>query len=240
MTTPTAKRTADLRALLRRRYQAPEWLVLDEAHVGAGRHIDCMAFNLYASRGHSVVGCEIKMDRSDWLRERRDPGKADGAWALCHELYLVAMPGVVLDPDDELPPGWVTHAAAEAQARAEYLRGLGIGRQSNATELELARSSAEHQRAIRAAFEDASGVRIDQYSAGHVGDAVRLVLDSGRGSDLRTRFWRLYLDALEATAGLARGVATLGGPPTERSYRDGDAQRELYEHLVAAPAEVNP
>jgi len=51
----------------------------------------------------SIIGHEIKVSRSDWLAELRDPSKAE-AWARhCHYWYIVAPADVVRD---DLPEGW--------------------------------------------------------------------------------------------------------------------------------------
>ena len=56
-------------------------------------------------RGYLPVhGFEVKVSRSDWLRELADESKAD-AWArYCHHWWLVA-PAEVVKPG-ELPTGW--------------------------------------------------------------------------------------------------------------------------------------
>lgn len=54
-------------------------------------------------RNGSIHGHEVKVSRSDWLAELRDPTKAE-AWARhCHHWWLVAPREVVRD---DLPAGW--------------------------------------------------------------------------------------------------------------------------------------
>lgn len=54
-------------------------------------------------RNGSIHGHEVKVSRSDWLTELRDPTKAE-AWARhCHHWWLVAPREVVRD---DLPDGW--------------------------------------------------------------------------------------------------------------------------------------
>ncbi len=57
-----------------------------------------------ASRGNEIDGHELKVTRSDWLRELDTPVKADAWWPYCTRWWIVAPPGVVLD--GELPAGW--------------------------------------------------------------------------------------------------------------------------------------
>lgn len=85
--------------------RAREWGYWTEVSVGA-RQFDAIAVNLWASRGWTVRGHELKVSRADWLNERKDPAKAEAGYRLCDEWYLVADKGVVLDPDAELPTGW--------------------------------------------------------------------------------------------------------------------------------------
>lgn len=56
-------------------------------------------------------GHEVKVSRSDWLRELADPGKAETFNQYMHYWWLVATPGVV---KDDLPEDWglmVLHAS---------------------------------------------------------------------------------------------------------------------------------
>ena len=57
----------------------------------------------WGQRNGSIHGHEVKISRSDWLTELRDPTKAE-AWARhCHHWWLVAPREVVRD---DLPDGW--------------------------------------------------------------------------------------------------------------------------------------
>lgn len=70
-----------------------------------GRQADCIAFNIYPSRGFPILGYEIKASRSDWLRELKHCAKADPIIQNCDEWYIVeARQGIV--EKNELPPGW--------------------------------------------------------------------------------------------------------------------------------------
>lgn len=72
---------------------SPTWAERTKAERVAG---------IYDGLG-SIIGHEIKVSRSDWLTELRDPTKAE-AWArYCHCWWLVAPPEVVRD---DLPDGW--------------------------------------------------------------------------------------------------------------------------------------
>lgn len=94
-------------AMLAKRYPAPEWALMREvapATGGGTRYADAIAVNLWSSRGHAIHGFEIKVSRSDWLRELKQPQKADELCRNCDHWWIVAPRGVV--KDGELPPTW--------------------------------------------------------------------------------------------------------------------------------------
>jgi len=100
--------TAAIRKALASRFSAPEWACFFEVAQGtganAGRSADCVAMNMFPSRGLRVHGVEIKASRSDWQRELRDPAKAEPIMRYCDHWWIAAKAGVVLD--GELPPTW--------------------------------------------------------------------------------------------------------------------------------------
>lgn len=95
-------------ALLRQRYAAPEWAFFSEVANGTGlngnRRIDGLAMNLYPSRGLLIHGFEVKVSRSDLLRELKDPDKAEAIARYCHHWWIVAPTGIA--GPDELPAPW--------------------------------------------------------------------------------------------------------------------------------------
>lgn len=68
------------------------------------RIIDALSIDTWGSGHYACEGYEVKVTRSDWLRELRDPTKADTWRRHCAYWYVVAPPGVVRP--DELPHGW--------------------------------------------------------------------------------------------------------------------------------------
>lgn len=105
---PVVMNTEHARAMVRKRFDAPEWACMLEvapATGGGTRYADAIAVNLWSSRGHAVIGMEIKVSRSDWLRELKKPEKAEtSVYRFCDKWYLVAPKGVV--KDGELPQTW--------------------------------------------------------------------------------------------------------------------------------------
>lgn len=93
---------------MERRYQAPEHAMFAEVGHGGGgrdRYADAIVMCLWASRGHRVMGFEFKQDRRDWLRELKDPSKAETFASMCDEWWLVTTDNVVKD-EDEVPETW--------------------------------------------------------------------------------------------------------------------------------------
>lgn len=97
-----------IKAALKVRYPLPEWAVYFNVANGTGgnqrRWADAVAFNCYPSRGLGIIGFEIKVSRSDWLRELAQPDKSVAVQQYCDYWYVVAPPDIVRA--GELPPTW--------------------------------------------------------------------------------------------------------------------------------------
>jgi len=103
---------SDIFAALASRHPAPEWAYLPQVRTRTGysrtfgsdldseRYLDAFAMNCYRGKGYRRVGYEIKVSRSDWLRELEDPRKRAQGYFLCHEFWFALAPGVY-KPDDE-------------------------------------------------------------------------------------------------------------------------------------------
>lgn len=100
---------SSLVALLAKRYPAPEYAFLpqvpDGTTVNKRRTVDALALGLWRSRGFAMHGFECKVSRSDWLRERKNPLKAETIAVHCDHWWLV-----ISDRDivrvAELPDEW--------------------------------------------------------------------------------------------------------------------------------------
>lgn len=101
-------RTADVKAALRARFCSPEWaLFFEVADATGARHnrwADAVAMNLWPSRGLTIHGFEVKVSRTDWQRELKDPAKSAPVQRFCDHWWIVAPAGVV--KDGELPTTW--------------------------------------------------------------------------------------------------------------------------------------
>lgn len=100
----------ELLLLLRERYSAPEYALIAGVRNQTGfssgrlRVADAVAMSLYPSRGLYFHGFEIKSNRGDWLKELRDPEKANSIGRLCNYWWVVAEADVV--KKEELPGKW--------------------------------------------------------------------------------------------------------------------------------------
>lgn len=106
-------RTADVKAILRERFCAPEWALMFEVGDATGtnqrRWADAVAMNMWPSRGLEIHGFEIKVSRGDWIRELKDPAKSESIQRYCNRWWIVAPEGLVRH--EELPPTWGLYEA---------------------------------------------------------------------------------------------------------------------------------
>jgi len=101
--------TPEIVAALRERFSAPEWAVLFEVASGTGanarRRADAVAMSLWPSRGLELHGVEVKASRSDWLREKAQPEKAEPIFRFMDRWWIVVGDPEIVKPG-ELPPTW--------------------------------------------------------------------------------------------------------------------------------------
>lgn len=95
--------------LLKQRYPAPAWALFFEVADGTGlrrgRSADALAMSVWPSRGLELIGHELKSSRSDWLRELKNPAKAESICRYCDRWWIVAASDDVVRAG-ELPPAW--------------------------------------------------------------------------------------------------------------------------------------
>lgn len=208
-----------LRALLRKKYPADQYAMLYEVRDAAGfsakRSADAIVVGLWPSRGCLIEGMELKISRSDWLRELKKPEKAEAFFEFCDRWWVIAStPDIV--KLDELPPTWglmVPRAGGMGVIRqAPDLRPTPVDRYLLAAMLKRATDTAADSPEIRATidtrvkeaqgrvesevksrtyslnrkveelqkrikeFEEKSGVELDHWSGGRIGEAVKLVM----------------------------------------------------------------
>ena len=102
-------KASDVIDRLRIRFAPPRHALFVEVGNATGfdanRHLDALAVGLWPSEGMLVEGIEIKVSRSDWLRELKQPAKA-GAIARFCDRFWAAVSDAKIVRDGELPTGW--------------------------------------------------------------------------------------------------------------------------------------
>jgi len=118
---PPVKRTnKELNTLvlgsLMRYFSPPENVIFFEVAAGTGargrrRIADAVTMGCWPSRGMQITGIEIKVSRSDWLREKNTPAKAEEIAAYCDRWALVSTKGVAAPK--EVPHAWDWYEVSE-------------------------------------------------------------------------------------------------------------------------------
>jgi len=115
----TERQMLDL--LLRRYHQAygngQRWAVAEHVRSAAGfdaqRTADFVAMDLWPSKGLALHGHEVKVSRSDWLTELKNPDKAEAFRPFMDYWWLVVSEAGIVRPE-ELPNGWGLMVAASS------------------------------------------------------------------------------------------------------------------------------
>lgn len=68
------------------------------------RTADAIVVDLWPSSGNLLHGFEVKVSRSDWLTELKDPSKAEAFRPYCDHWWLVVPDAAIVR--DDLPEGW--------------------------------------------------------------------------------------------------------------------------------------
>lgn len=103
--------TPEIEQALRERFAPPEYVTIFSVRNGTGyarkqeRYADAITMGCYPSRGLHLIGFEIKASRTDWLKELKDPDKADGIARFCDLWYLVIGDSKIVQ-FGELPQAW--------------------------------------------------------------------------------------------------------------------------------------
>lgn len=195
----TPKRTEiEMLNMLRTRFTRPgnggsgEYAFMTHVRNSAGfnstRTFDAVVMNLWPSRGLELHAYEVKCNRSDWLRELKEPAKAEAAARVCDRFSMVVADDSIIAAG-ELPGSW----------------GLLVARGSKLVCVKEAPllPDADPKRPVRRDFLVAllrSGGAVPQAEA----EEVRLARDEGRReSDERHKdqveAWREERDTLRAT-----------------------------------------
>ena len=144
-----------IHGLLLERYPAPAWATFFEVASGIGRHsgryADAITMSLFPSRGLDFHGFEIKHNRADWLRELKNPEKADLIASYCDYWWVVISDEKIVKLD-EVPRPWgvlVRKGASLVQTKAaKRLKARKIDRTFVAALLRRAEEMAANERKL--------------------------------------------------------------------------------------------
>lgn len=264
--------------LLSERYPAPAWAIFFEVADGIGRgfsrYADAVAMSLFPSRGLDFHGFEVKLNRPDWLREFKNPEKADTIAKYCDFWWLVLGNAEIAKPE-EIPRTWgvlvhegdalvqkkapaklkgkqidrhfVAALLRRAHEKAErekkraddkfsqvkavkdaYDRGLKDGKED--AEIEFKRALREHEALKKnvADFQHASGIEIDMWNGGRLGEAVE------------TLRWLKRTTAHEALDSAADGLETAAADLRKKSKALKETPSIIPERIVKAAQEPMP
>lgn len=143
-----------LRKALRAQYPLPQYAVLYEVASGMGKtfggYFDAMVMSLFPSRGLDIHGFEIKTDRGDWLKELKDPAKADRIAKFCDFWWLLIGEEGIAKPE-EVPNRWGLYVLDEkdklkAVKRPKKLKAVPPDREFVGAMLRRANEMAERER----------------------------------------------------------------------------------------------
>lgn len=210
--------------------------VRNAAGFQASRTFDAVAMSLWPSRGLMLHAFEVKCSRSDWLRELKEPEKAEAAAALVDRFSLVVSDERFV-AEGELPPTWgllVVRAgrlvcvkdapplpgsdATRPVGRSflvALLRAGGATPSATADEIAAARVDAHHQaeemHKVQLAAERDRAVRLE-----------RVIGDFERASGVAISGWQARADAAEI------------GRRVRDALRDADHNRVADEEIARA------
>jgi len=102
-----------IKKLIEKKYnhENGQYIVFDELRNGTGYgkivtgSIDVFVLNTYPSKQFQRMAFEIKVSRSDFLREIKNPNKRRFAMAMSNEFYFVAPKGLLKNSDIPLNCG---------------------------------------------------------------------------------------------------------------------------------------
>jgi hypothetical protein len=95
--------------MLKRKFPEGEYALMQEVRNDAGhqasRSADAIAMGLWPSRGLLVHGIELKVSRTDWLKELKYPEKAEAIFQYCDRFWLL-VGGEGVAKIEEVPANW--------------------------------------------------------------------------------------------------------------------------------------
>ncbi len=140
-------------SVLEARFAQPAWAFFREVRNSTGfrraiTSADALAMGLWPGRGLEVIGFEVKVSRSDWVRELKNPEKADSIQRFCDRWYVAVPLGDIVRAG-ELPETWglmVCGKEARTEKEAPKLEAVPLDRLFVASLLRSAHKTLESAR----------------------------------------------------------------------------------------------
>lgn len=186
--TPTHQELIDM---IGARHAPPEWAFLrnvaNMTGYGANRAADGIALGLWPSRGLELRGFEAKTSRADWLRELKDPAKADAISAYCDTWWIVAADNDIVK-EGELPHAWGLMLPGKSGLRqVKAATSLAVVRTTKLVDrpflaavlrrsTEQSNDTPEHIKALREAYAKGFSDAIVRRKAGELTDEMKRLL----------------------------------------------------------------
>lgn len=153
---------------------------------GSTRYADAVAVGLWASHGHLIQGIEIKVSRSDFLHEMKQPEKSEPVMRYCGRWWLACPKGMV--KPEELPPTWgmlelVDKGALRVKVKAPILKpqpvtlGFFASLCRRRAGYDEAMSKAEIDRRVKV-FTDQESARLNSAHAQKLGYRQQQIIDA--------------------------------------------------------------
>lgn len=232
-------KTSDLLDALHRHYRKPgtdrdgEILLTEAAAPDSDRRIDLLRIGLWPSRGYGIDGHELKVSRSDWLRELDDPAKADAWWPYVHRWWIVAPDTDTVRPD-ELPTGWGLMLPPRTARGRRFRIAVAADEKEPRVDVGLLVEVTRRTDNARLAERDELLYEVRQDAWRRIDEARQQAAAAGLTGEIRERLD--LLDRLEARLGVALDRSPFGnGRATPEDI--GDALvAAVNDHLAAARA----
>jgi hypothetical protein len=206
---PTEFNTPQVNAMIERKYaENGEYIVLFDCPDVVGtkqeRRCDAVALGMWSRTGYKIHGFEVKVSRSDWLRELKQPKKSDPFIDKCDSWWLVTGNLNIAKPE-EIPEYW-----GWLNATGSGLRIMRPARpiESNGDGVLISRKWAYSliQRAHRGSIEEIGKEVIKRLDVAMVQEKERLEADYARRN--KDYYENMYIalkkrvDDAEAASGL--------------------------------------
>ena len=163
---PVMTTSQEVIAALRAKYPTGAYALLEQVGDSTGfacnRHCDALVMSLWPSRGLDITGIEVKVRRSDWLKELAHPEKAEAIAQYC-DYWVLAVGDENIVQAGELPPTWglmvpTADGRLKVKTEAQKLKPVPLDRNFIAAVLrqtvgqltDEARLKAEHARGYEA------------------------------------------------------------------------------------------